>query len=94
MVELMRGKDGKRYPGDLPHTSAEHRRLVALSHSLRCVEHLTYPQMQQVLLERFGVKRSLGAVWKDVNVYKCPVCVPKPPAPPDPAQKARVYAWR
>jgi hypothetical protein len=29
-----------------------------------------------------------------VHVYKCPYCTPQPPRPPDPAQRARVIAWR
>ncbi len=94
VIELVRGRDGKRYPGDLPHSPAEHRRLVALSHNLRCVDGLTYPQIQRALLGQYGVRRSLGAVWKDVNVYRCPNCVPKPPPPPDPRQRIQVHQWR
>jgi hypothetical protein len=94
MVELVRGKDGKRYPLGLPRPAGEHLRLVAQSHTLRCGRELPYRQAQKALASEFGVRRSLGAIFRDVHVYKCPYCTPQPPRPPDPAQRARVIAWR
>lgn len=91
---MVLGRDGKLYPVGLPRPAAEHLALVALSHTLRCIEHLSYPQMQRALLDRHGVRRSLGSVWNDINVYKCPHCVPKPPPPPDPRQRIQVHQWR
>lgn len=100
------GRDGKHYPLGLPRPRAEYMALVALSHTLRCIEHLSYPQMQQALLDRYGVRRSLGSVWNDVNAYRCPRCGPQqavsaghslppaPPAPPDPRQRPQAFEWR
>jgi len=93
-VELVRGKDRKLYPLGLPRPAGEHLRLVALSHTLRCGRELPFRQVQRALASEFGVRRSLGAIFRDVHVYKCPHCAPKPPAPPDPRQKAQVFAWR
>jgi len=97
MVELVRGKDGKRYPLGLPRPAGEHLRLVALSHTLRCGRELPYRQVQKALASEFGVRRSLGAAWRDIHAYRCPLCTPKPPAPPappDPRQRPQVIAWR
>jgi hypothetical protein len=90
-VELVRGKDKKYYPLGLPRPAGEHLALVALSHTLRCVREMPYRQAQKALASEFGVRRSLGAIFRDVHVYKCPVCVPKPP---DPAPRVQVHPWR
>jgi len=46
------------------------------------------------MLDRYGERRSVGQTWKDIHRVRCADCTPKPPAPPDPAQKARAYQWR
>lgn len=94
MVELVRGRDHKLYPLGLPRPAEEHDRLVGLSHVLRCRRELSFRQVQRALLDQFGVRRSLGAIFRDLHRYECDQCAPKPPAPPDPRQKARVIAWR
>ena len=101
MVELVRGKDKKRYPV-LPRTPEEHMRLVALSHTLRCGRRLTYTLIQEALVAEFGVRRSRGAISKDLNRYTCPLCAPggkrptaemwSPPAPGPPTAVPAVPA--
>jgi len=75
MLELIRGKDKKCYPADLPRSRAELLRLVALSHTLRCGRKLTYSLVQETLAAEFGVRRSIGAIAKDLHTFKCPLCV-------------------
>ena len=91
MVELVRGRDHKLYPAGLPRPAGEHLRLVALSHTLRCGRKLSYAKIPEALAAEFGVRRSVGAIFRDIHAYKCPLCMPKPPAPPappDPPQPA------
>jgi hypothetical protein len=95
VVVVERHADGRLYPPrwwDLPPQVVEHLR--GLEHHLRCVERLSYRQVVAAMLDRFGERRSLGQVWKDVHNYECPSCAPRPALPPDPRQKARVVAWR
>jgi hypothetical protein len=95
VIVVERHGDGKLYPErwwDLPAELAE--RLRGLEHHLRCVEHLSYRQVQRALLERFGERRSLGQIHADLHEYACCHCAPQPPKPPDPRQKPRVFAWR
>lgn len=93
MVELVRGKDRKLYPAGLPRPLAERKRLRALAHDMRCRQHLSFRAVQAAMLAQ-GIRRSRGQIFKDVKGWRCPYCLPKPPAPPDPRQKARPVAWR
>jgi hypothetical protein len=92
-IELVRGRDKKYYPLGLPRPAAEHLKLVALSHTLRCGRKLPYEQIRRTPLGEFGVRRSTGAIFRDVHAYRCPLCTPQPPPPPDPRQKPRTFAW-
>ena len=83
VIELVKRRDGKLYPA-VPRTPAEHRQVVALIHNMRHVDHLSYPAIRRVLLERHGIRRSLGMVWKDVNTFTCPNCAPGGARPPEP----------
>jgi hypothetical protein len=92
VIELVRRRDGKLYPAVL-RSPAEHREVVALIHNMRCVDRLSYPAIQRALLERHAIRRSLGMIWRDVNTFKCPNCVPKPPTPAVKV-KAQAFDWR
>ncbi len=95
MIVVERHGDGKLYPErwwDLPAETVE--RLRGLEHHLRCTEGLPYRQVQQALLDRYGERRSLGVIFKDIRRYECSRCAPQPPRPPDPASRARVIPWR
>jgi hypothetical protein len=92
MVVLRRGRDHKLYPVDLPLPKAEHDRLVGLSHLMRCGRGLSYRQAQRALAEQLGVRRSLGAIFRDVHHYECAQCIAPIALPPPP--RARPQPWR
>ena len=98
MVKLVRGRDHKLYPAGLPRPAGEHLRLVALSHTLRCGRKLSYAKIPEALAAEFGVRRSVGAVFRDIHVYRCPMCAPQPatvmPPPKDPRLKPMAIPWR
>ena len=88
VTELIKRRDGKLYPA-VPRTPAEHRQVVALIHNMRHLDGLSYPQVQRALLERHGVRRSLGMIWRDANEFRCPNCVAGPVEAPAPAEAPR-----
>jgi hypothetical protein len=89
---VVRRVDGRLYPATWPHTPPEVvRHLQALAHLLRCGEGLTYTQVQAAMLERYGERRSVGQIWKDVHRVRCKDCTPKPPPP---RVRAEVIPWR
>jgi len=92
---VVRRVDGRLYPPTWPHTPPEVvRHLQALAHRLHCGEGLSYRATQRAMMERYGERRSVGQVWKDIQAVKCHDCAPRPAPPPDPRQKAQVIAWR
>lgn len=74
VIELVRGKDRKLYPVGLPRPRAELNRLRTLAHNLHCRDKLSYRQVQRVMHEQYGIRRSLGRIYKDVSDYECPWC--------------------
>lgn len=99
VVEVVRGKDGKRYPFGLPRPEAERQRICALIHDLHCRQGLSIHKAQTVMLEQHGIRRSMGMLHKYLAGWECSRCstAPKPsapPAPPDPAQRIQVHPWR
>ena len=69
----VRGRDGRLYPARAA-TDAERDRLVYLIHRLRCGGRLSIREVRRRLEEDHGIRRSVGAVMRDVQVYRCPVC--------------------
>ena len=85
--------DGRLYPPSWPHMPpAERQRLRALAHDLHCRQGLSIRATQRAMLERFGERRSVGQIHKDLT-WECPYCSTAP-RPPDPAQRVQVHAWR
>jgi hypothetical protein len=97
--ELVLGRDGKRYPFHR-RTAADRQRLATLTHKLRCGRTLSIKTLQETLAAEFGVRRSIGAISKDLRDFRCPLCRPKPasvvPPPPAPPRRVRAEAfdWR
>jgi hypothetical protein len=92
-IVVERHRDGKYYPLDWHDPVPERsQRLRDLAHHLRCGSHLSYKQVQAVMLERFGERRSIGRIWRDVHEFECPYCVPELAPPPRP--RARPVPWR
>jgi hypothetical protein len=93
VVVVERHRDGRLFPPDHWHLPPEvSERLRGLAHHLRCVEHLTYKQAQQAMLERFGERRSVGQIWTDVHEFECAHCIPE--VAPPPRVRARPQPWR
>ena len=92
VVVVMRS-DGKLMPPrwwDFP--PEERQRLADLAHHLRCGLHLSYKQVQRAMMQRYGERRSIGAIWRDVRDFQCSYCSGEPrpasattPAAPPPA---------
>jgi hypothetical protein len=79
IVRVARRRDGRLYPA-VPLTAAERARAINLAHALVCRDRLTYRQAQQAMLSGYAVRRSLGAIYKDVRNYGCKICDPGNPA--------------
>jgi hypothetical protein len=95
VVETVRGRDGKRYPAGLPLPRAELNRRRHLVHGLVCRDGNSIRRAQAIMLESYGIRRSLGALHKDLAGYECPECAdkaPEPaPAPQQPSPPAGAY---
>jgi len=73
VVELIRGRDGKRYPVERRYP-ADRRRFATLTHHLRHGRRLSILAVQETLASEFGVRRSRGAICKDIRDFTCPLC--------------------
>lgn len=71
IIEVVRGKDGKRYPSGLPRPGAEVERLRLLAHQFYCGRGLSYRDVQAVMLDQNGVRRSIGILHRDVAEFDC-----------------------
>ncbi len=72
VVEVVRGLDGKRYPAHR-HTEAELDRIVHETHKSRCVMGLSM-RATVARLAGLGIRRSVGAVARDLDLYRCSRC--------------------
>jgi hypothetical protein len=77
VIETVRRRDGKRYPvaGVLP--TDQRNRARWLAHNLVHRDRLSIRAAQRVMLERYGVRRSLGIMHRDLTSYACRVCDPE-----------------
>jgi hypothetical protein len=92
LVEVVRGKDGKRYPAGLPRPRAELNRLRWMVHGLVCRDGNSIRQAQAIMLQSYGARRSLGALHKDLVNFQCPDCEEQAPDPAPAPQAGPVPA--
>jgi hypothetical protein len=69
---VIRGRDGKHYPAQR-HSERELDRIVHLTHQSRCELGLSM-RATVARLGELGIRRSVGAVARDLALYRCPVC--------------------
>jgi hypothetical protein len=81
LVELVRGRDGRLYPAH-PATHAERNRARWLSHNLIHRDHLSVRLAQKIMRERYGMRRSVGSIMRDLRLWECPRCPHMPGLPP------------
>ena len=74
---VVRGRDGKTYP--------RHRRserdldpVVHLTHQLRCEGRLSMRGAARHLADEHGIRRPVGAVARDLELYCCYRCDGRP----------------
>ena len=76
VIELVRGKDSKLYPAR-PLSRAERNEIRWRTHELVCGRGLSVRQAQRALAERYGVRRSVGTIARDLRVFECSRCEDK-----------------
>jgi hypothetical protein len=77
IIEVQRGRDGKRYPLR-PVPPDETERARRLAHNLVCRDRLSTREAQRVMLEDHGVRRSLGSIHSDLAGFECDHCAAEP----------------
>jgi hypothetical protein len=80
VIEVQRGRDGKLYPPAGLRTKDQRNRARQLAHNLVCRDRLSIREAQRVMLEQYGVRRSLGILHRDLTSYACRACDPEHPA--------------
>jgi hypothetical protein len=92
LVEVRR--DGKMYP-PRQRSAAEIAAIRALEHGLHCRQGLSIRAIQRVLLDKHGIRRSIGMIHYDLT-GQCPYCTPprRGRPPKDPRQRPQVFEWR
>jgi hypothetical protein len=73
VIEVTRRADGKLYP-PAPLTRQQLNRVRWLAHNLVHRDGLTIRAAQLVMIEQHGVRRSLGAIQRDLRLFECPSC--------------------
>jgi hypothetical protein len=69
----IRGRDGRLYPAS-PLTPEERRRARMLAHNLVHRDRLSIRFAQQVMAEQYGLRRSVGAIARDLAGWVCDLC--------------------
>jgi hypothetical protein len=72
LVMVIRGRDGKLYPAQR-RSDAELDRIVVLTHQARCELGLSVRATVD-RLAGYGIRRSVGAVARDLALYQCSRC--------------------
>jgi len=67
-IEVQRGRDGKLYPPRMPIPLAERKPARWLVHNLVHRDHLSIRAAQAVMHDQYGVRRSVGQLWKDLTL--------------------------
>ena len=69
----VRGLDGKSYPGHAL-TRKERGQAIRLAHQLVHDRHLSIRAAQEAMFRSFGLRRSTGAIRRDLADYVCRYC--------------------
>jgi hypothetical protein len=72
VIEVAVRRDGRRYP-PRPLTRAERNKIRWLEHDLCHRDGLSIRAAQQAMAER-GIRRSVGAIHRDLVAYECGIC--------------------
>lgn len=73
IIEVQRGRDGKRYPAG-PLTTRQLAEARGLAHWLVHRDRMSIRAAQRVMLERYGVRRAVGTIARDLELFTCPHC--------------------
>lgn len=73
MPELRTGRDGKQYRAALL-TREQRKQARWLAHVLVHRDCLSIRRAQRVMAESYGVRRSVGAIARDLADFECPHC--------------------
>jgi hypothetical protein len=73
VIEVKRGADGRLYPAR-PLTHEERNRARWLAHNLVHRDGLSVRQAQRAMAERYGVRRAVGTIARDLELFTCRVC--------------------
>ncbi len=73
IVQVQTGRDGKLYPAR-PLTRQERNRARWLAHNLVHRDGLSVRQAQRAMAERYGVRRAVGTIARDLANFECPRC--------------------
>jgi hypothetical protein len=68
-----RGLDGKSYSA-APLTSDQRDRAINATHFLICGQGLSIRAAQALMAERYGIRRSRGAIAADLARFECDAC--------------------
>ncbi len=74
VIEVRRGTDGKLYPPRPVLPGRDRWRAVNLAHRLVHRDHLSIRAAQAVLLAEHGIRRSRGAIHRDLKAFTCREC--------------------
>jgi hypothetical protein len=55
-------------------TEAERLQVAGLAHALVCRDKMSIRRAQRAMQVRFGVRRSVGSIWKDLRWSPCRIC--------------------
>ena len=77
IIEVKRGADGRLYPAR-PLTREQRNRARWLAHNLVHRDGLSVRAAQKVMAERYGVRRAVGTIARDLQNFECPRCAPPP----------------
>ena len=73
VIEVRRGADSKLYPAR-PLTHEQRNRARWLAHNLVHRDGLSVRVAQRVMAGQHGVRRAVGTIARDLELFTCPRC--------------------
>ena len=73
IIEVKAGADGRLYPAR-PLTREQRNRARWLAHNLVHRDGLSVRQAQRDMAESYGIRRSVGTIARDLELFTCPRC--------------------